>query len=995
MLRHPTYLIVLFIGLCTLFTSAQIQPAARSLSTLAHGTSAAPTLSTMFGDGRDGDMPTSGNLDSNTGVGLGSVNASAGSAVISVLDKYAVWRINPGDYVLLYQTRGAAAGSWELNVAVSDITGNGAFQLLNPLAYTYTTSGYQHQAQIMRVPQYATCNVTGTVTPLRAWDGAVGGILAVMCQSTLTISGEINADGYGFRGGLSGNGYATDQWQGEGIQSPSDQIAHYYQTPNITPSAQGGGAADGIGGGGGGGGYGNGADGDHIGGSTWGRGGEGQGAPDLSTMFFGGGGGGGATSMNPGVGAAQGGSGGGLIYLIARSLSLSGKISTQGLPSSGVIYDDGTNRRVTAGSGGGGQVFMRVNSASLGNTGAIAMGGLQLAPPAGGSGRFGGGAGGDGRIRIEYCSDFPAGSSTPPASVQQITCIDDQVSAIAGRLVDANNNPIADATVSIEGGPSTMTAADGSYSLNSLLPGTYTLTAAKINYQFAPASRIVTVPPSATQQNFTGTSTLTSISGRVVDTNNNPIADATITVEGGPTTITAADGFYSVNGLSSGTYTVSATKTKYEFTPASRSVTVPPSASQQNFTGTSEPGTQSWTFILYLAGDNNLDNWMRAAIKSLEAMPANDRINIIVLYDGDGNHDSRRLVIQPLGKYTKDVNQWDMGELNMGNAQTLADLISWSFQYYPAQSYYLSIADHGRGTTGTAWDETSNNDYLTPSEIRTALSAVTNFGNRKIDVLHFDACLMGMIEDVYQVKEYANYMVTMENLGWSVFAYDKYIQSAISPSGRIASPRELAMHIASVYHTHAQITNYPHTIAALDLSKTGELMQALNIFSEDLRSSMSSNQKTLQDIRAATQKFDSRDYMDITQKDEYLDLYDLVQRTYLRINNSELRISAQKVMDVIDDQFVMAEYHKSAVYQNKYIDLNNSHGVSIYFPQTTGHDYGKYINGSLFTFTSDSSWDEFLQDYLGAVALPPDDTDPGRAPMLAPPANTYIPYIRY
>ncbi|MFN8501899.1 clostripain-related cysteine peptidase [Kouleothrix sp.] len=290
-------------------------------------------------------------------------------------------------------------------------------------------------------------------------------------------------------------------------------------------------------------------------------------------------------------------------------------------------------------------------------------------------------------------------------------------------------------------------------------------------------------------------------------------------------------------------------------------------------------------------------------------------------------------MIQPLGKYTKDVNQWDMGELNMGNAQTLADLISWSFQNYPAQ-YYLSIADHGRGTTGTAWDETSNNDYLTPSELRTALSAVTNFGNRKIDVLHFDACLMGLIEDVYQVKEYANYMVTMENLGWSVFAYDKYIQSAISASGRIASPRELAIHIAAMYHSHAQITNYPHTIAALDLSKTDELMQALNIFSEDVRGVIDSNQKTLQDIRTATQKFDSRDYMDITQKDEYLDLYDLAQRTYQRINNSALRILAQKVMDIISGQFVIAEYRQSAVYQNKYIDLNDSHGVSIYFPQS-------------------------------------------------------------
>jgi hypothetical protein len=144
----------------------------------------------MFGDGRDGVMPSSGNLDYNNGVGVGIVNSgSAGSYYINVTDVYAVWRINPGDVVLIHQTQGTNAGCWELNKAVSDFGGGTAtYQLEKPLRCNYASGGNNH-AQIQRVPQYTDCPVSGTVTPLSAWNGSWGGIFAVMCNGTMNISG--------------------------------------------------------------------------------------------------------------------------------------------------------------------------------------------------------------------------------------------------------------------------------------------------------------------------------------------------------------------------------------------------------------------------------------------------------------------------------------------------------------------------------------------------------------------------------------------------------------------------------------------------------------------------------------------------------------------------------------------------------------------------------------------------------------------------------------
>jgi len=76
-----------------------------------------------------------------------------------------------------------------------------------------------------------------------------------------------------------------------------------------------------------------------------------------------------------------------------------------------------------------------------------------------------------------------------------------------------------------------------------------------------------------------------SISGRVVDGSGNPIPDVTISDNAGHTTTTGSDGRYILSGLAAGTYTITPSKSGYIFSPASRTVTVPPDATGQDFTG--------------------------------------------------------------------------------------------------------------------------------------------------------------------------------------------------------------------------------------------------------------------------------------------------------------------------------------------------------------------------------------------------------------------------
>lgn len=74
-----------------------------------------------------------------------------------------------------------------------------------------------------------------------------------------------------------------------------------------------------------------------------------------------------------------------------------------------------------------------------------------------------------------------------------------------------------------------------------------------------------------------------SISGMVRDGNNNPIPSVRVATTQGNYTFTDANGSYTITGLVTGTYTVTSSLSGHSFWPHSRTTTVPPNLSQQNF----------------------------------------------------------------------------------------------------------------------------------------------------------------------------------------------------------------------------------------------------------------------------------------------------------------------------------------------------------------------------------------------------------------------------
>jgi Pectate lyase superfamily protein/Carboxypeptidase regulatory-like domain len=157
--------------------------------------------------------------------------------------------------------------------------------------------------------------------------------------------------------------------------------------------------------------------------------------------------------------------------------------------------------------------------------------------------------------------------------------------SISGRLLDSDGVPIAAATVSLGGTHTvdTLTDADGKYAFTGLATSDeYAVTPSKTFYTFnatggAPgsSSRSFITPGGDQTADFTGTLANYSIQGRFNDSNQQSMSGANVTLTGGPedfepeSQTTNAAGDYAFTGLPAGyTYTLTATKNFYTFSPS-------------------------------------------------------------------------------------------------------------------------------------------------------------------------------------------------------------------------------------------------------------------------------------------------------------------------------------------------------------------------------------------------------------------------------------------
>lgn len=155
-----------------------------------------------------------------------------------------------------------------------------------------------------------------------------------------------------------------------------------------------------------------------------------------------------------------------------------------------------------------------------------------------------------------------------------------------------------------------------------------------------------------------------------------------------------------------------------------------------------------------------------------------ENVSVVIQTGGASSWDNDTVSPNVIGRYLYDVNGFqqidEQPQANMGEAQTLADFLSFCESNFPAEHKVMIFWNHGGGSvSGAAFDEKYDNDSLTLDEIYYAFSLVYDLidGETPFEVVGFDTCLMATIDTAYAFSDIAKYLVAREELepgcGWN------------------------------------------------------------------------------------------------------------------------------------------------------------------------------------------------------------------------------------
>ena len=390
-----------------------------------------------------------------------------------------------------------------------------------------------------------------------------------------------------------------------------------------------------------------------------------------------------------------------------------------------------------------------------------------------------------------------------------------------------------------------------------------------------------------------------------------------------------------------------------------------------------------WTWLVYMAGDNNLQSAGGADLAEMKRVGSTADVNVIVQFDTEANKTTRYRVEKNKLKVLQ-----QMPGVNCGDPKVLTNFLKWGIKTFPATHYLVDVWNHGGGwenlpagydyngirslkpteahrrlrlrralfkTTIKAIHkrppearaiaiDCGSHDYLDNQELRKAVAAAMP-GGKKFDVLACDACLMNMLEIAYEMKDTATIMVGSEETepgdGWPYAAILKAL--AAKPS---TAPADLAKLVVSEYGKYFTKAHTPATQSALALDRIGTIASAVNALATALLADIHTVAGTVTLARDRAQKY---------EMPEYVDLGDFAAQLAQRLpHNAAVQSAAAAVASAVNtaspSAFVMASTSVGA-------NLARSRGVSIYFPHA--EDYSP--DYSDLRFSQQGQWKKLLE----------------------------------
>jgi hypothetical protein len=390
-----------------------------------------------------------------------------------------------------------------------------------------------------------------------------------------------------------------------------------------------------------------------------------------------------------------------------------------------------------------------------------------------------------------------------------------------------------------------------------------------------------------------------------------------------------------------------------------------------------------WTLMIYVAADNAIGDPLQATPAALptgqlaalpELAAAHPRIRIVSLVDNFGSG-ALSLCSYPI---RADPECRLRSETNSASPATLGDFIALAREAYPATRNALLIVAPGNAVGELAYD-TSSGAALNLRSLQAAYELAGLGGTDRLDLVIYQAPLLGNIAMLQATAPYARYMLASPDQIWQLGPYEALVPLLAAT----INPEEAARGAVTAYARTIEQAggDLAFTFAAYDLNRLPDVNAALDNLARTMNPANLQMRQAFDAARTAAQVYDSsgngRHNSLATSasplalhEDALIDLRDLVTQLHSAGTAPDpLLIAADTLRELLADEAtspVIAISRRSGQSLSaQSLNLERSQGLAIFLP--SGNRLGgqpalseTYLNES----DPNSAWAALLRAYL-------------------------------
>jgi hypothetical protein len=381
--------------------------------------------------------------------------------------------------------------------------------------------------------------------------------------------------------------------------------------------------------------------------------------------------------------------------------------------------------------------------------------------------------------------------------------------------------------------------------------------------------------------------------------------------------------------------------------------------------------TADWTILAYYGGDTDLEAAIMNDFNEFEIAGGSDeQVRILVMLDrhpdfadGSGDWQSTR-IFEVQADVSDDVGLvWpptidtepliDLGDLDTGNSETLAQFLTWGLLNFPAERYAVALSSHGAGWQGLITDYSSDTIIDVPGLSRAFQTARDASNQDRFDLLINDACSMSSIEYHTAMQDFFDVSIASPEI-----TVDPALDMTLLTRTLRESPAQASASIGQALvdqYVDVDIRQRAGrdaiylTQAVTDLQMFSPVVQAVEDFAEIINQDPARYTNLLGMARTNTYT-----YSFFIGQDSMIDLGHFMQQVIALSSEPELVRAARNVIQALEDARL---YGSAGEWASDWTSYYN-----IYFPVKSADFSAAYFEQSPL-----DAWSQMLRNYFNLI----------------------------